>query len=60
MNESLLKIMACPTCKGPLELHAVEKKEKEIVHGSLVCLRCNQAFPIKDGIPNMLPPSSKC
>jgi multifunctional methyltransferase subunit TRM112 len=28
--------------------------ETEIIEGELICPNCNRAYPIKDGIPNML------
>lgn len=43
-------------CKGELELEIEEEHEKEIVKGTINCNRCNEFFPISDGIPNMLPP----
>jgi uncharacterized protein YbaR (Trm112 family) len=34
-----------------------DKEEKdEIVAGSLHCAACNETYPIKDSIPNLLPP----
>ena len=50
-----MDILACPVCKGELEL-SVEEEEKEIVTGSLHCPRCNVDYPIVDSIPNLLPP----
>lgn len=46
MDERLLSILACPICKGELEL----KKEQN----ELVCKFDGLAFPIRDGIPVML------
>jgi uncharacterized protein YbaR (Trm112 family) len=44
MTPELLKILACPACKGELKL----EKEK------LVCLNCKKIYPIKNGIPVLL------
>lgn len=42
----LLDKLACPKCKGELDL--VEESSK------LVCKSCRLAYPIKNGIPVML------
>ena len=44
IDKELLEILACPACKGDVQL----KDEK------IVCLKCNRKYPIKDGIPIML------
>ncbi len=49
-------ILACPVCKGELELSVEEENEKEIVTGSLYCQKCNERYPIVDTIPNLLSP----
>lgn len=51
-----MEILACPVCKGKLELTAEEENEQEIVSGSLYCPKCNVRYPIVDTIPNLLPP----
>ena len=56
MKLELMKILACPVCKGELELSVEEENEKEIVTGSLYCQKCNKHYPIVDTIPNLLPP----
>jgi uncharacterized protein YbaR (Trm112 family) len=56
MRYTLLDILACPVCKGALELKVAEEKDGEIVAGSLRCPKCNVSYPIADGIPNLLPP----
>lgn len=56
MKKDLMDILACPVCKGDLELKAEEEDEKEVITGSLYCAKCNQQYPIADGIPNLLPP----
>ena len=47
MDAKLLDILVCPLCKGPL---LYKKAEQE-----LICKPCRLAYPIKDGIPAMLP-----
>ena len=50
-----MDILACPVCKGELELTVKEENEKEIVSGSLYCKKCQVSYPIDDAIPNLLP-----
>lgn len=56
MKKDLMDILACPMCKGDLELTVEEENEKEIVTGSLYCGKCDERYPINDAIPNLLPP----
>jgi uncharacterized protein YbaR (Trm112 family) len=44
IDKELLEILACPSCKGDVEL----KNDK------IVCVKCGLKYPIKDGIPIML------
>ncbi len=46
VRKELLEILACPKCKGDLEL--------EQDGSGLVCHACNLKYPIKDDIPVML------
>lgn len=56
MKRDLMEILACPVCKGELELTVEEEDEKEIVKGSLYCKKCSATYPIEETIPNLLPP----
>jgi uncharacterized protein YbaR (Trm112 family) len=49
IEEDLLKILACPVCKGDLELR----------ENRLLCHQCGVYYEIKDGIPVLLPDSGK-
>jgi hypothetical protein len=46
IDEELLKILACPACKGGI----LYDKDSE----RLICQRCKRRYSIKDGIPIML------
>ena len=46
MNKKLLKILACPVCKGKLSYN----RKKSV----LECGRDNLAFPVRDGVPVLL------
>ena len=57
MKKELIDILACPVCKGDLELEIEEEDENgEVVRGTLYCRNCDERYPIEDGIPNLLPP----
>jgi uncharacterized protein YbaR (Trm112 family) len=56
MKHELMEILCCPMCKGDLVLTVDEEDDKEIIKGSLFCGKCNEHYPIEDGIPNLLPP----
>jgi uncharacterized protein YbaR (Trm112 family) len=56
MKKDLMEILACPVCKGKLELKVDEENETEVVTGSLYCHKCDVRYPIVDTIPNLLPP----
>jgi uncharacterized protein YbaR (Trm112 family) len=45
LDPELLKILACPACKGPLEYRP---------DTALDCLACRKRYAVRDGIPVML------
>ena len=51
-----MEILACPVCKGNLELNVDEETADDVVRGSLRCATCDETYPIEDSIPNLLPP----
>ncbi len=55
MKKDLLEIIACPICKGDLELQSSEEDNGEVITGKLYCPKCLKCYSIKDGIPNLLP-----
>ena len=56
MKKDLMDILCCPVCKGDLQLTVRKEDGGEIIEGSLFCAKCNETYPIEDGIPNLLPP----
>jgi uncharacterized protein YbaR (Trm112 family) len=57
MRKDLLAIVCCPVHKGPLTAKVVAQDEQgDILEGTLTCAECRFAYPIEDGIPNLLPP----
>ena len=59
MKESLMDILCCPVDKHDLELTVETKDDEEIIEGTLTCRECGEAYPIEDGIPNLLPPDMR-
>ena len=58
MKKDLVDILACPVCKSSLTLDVVEEEKGDVVSGSLFCQKCSHKYPIKDSIPNLLPPNA--
>jgi uncharacterized protein YbaR (Trm112 family) len=56
MRKDMMEILVCPVCKGTLTLTAVKETADDVEEGSLFCAKCNETYPIKDSIPNLLPP----
>jgi hypothetical protein len=46
LSKELLEILACPKCKGEVQLQQDGAK--------IVCSACGLAYPVRDGIPVML------
>jgi uncharacterized protein len=59
MRRDLMDILACPMCKGDLELKVEKENKKEVQTGTLTCKSCKIDYPIEDGIPNLLPPDER-
>lgn len=45
IDAKLLAILACPVCKGPLTQAG----------DALACAACKRSYPVKDGIPDLVP-----
>lgn len=48
LPKDLFNILTCPVCKTDLK-YTQDKK-------GLVCVKCKHVYPIKEGIPILLPP----
>jgi len=56
MREDALGYVACPVCKGSLDIDTVEERENaHIMRGTLRCLECSHTYPIMLGVPHLLP-----
>jgi uncharacterized protein YbaR (Trm112 family) len=51
MDPKMLELLACPLTKGPLEYDAE--------HGELISRSARLAYPVRDGIPIMLPSEAR-
>ncbi len=51
VDPRLLEILVCPVTKGPLEY--------DRARGELVSRKAGLAFPVRDGIPIMLPDEAR-
>ena len=51
VDPKLLEILVCPACHGPLEYDAAA--------GELISRKAGLAYPIRDGIPIMLPEEAR-
>ena len=49
LPKDLFDLLACPVCKGDLRYTKTKT--------GLVCAKCKYTYPIKEGIPLLLPPS---
>jgi SAM-dependent methyltransferase len=55
MRLEALNYFACPDCGGSLSTEQAADKEGHIMSGELVCADCHRRFPIRDGVPVLLP-----
>ena len=51
IDKRLLEILVCPVTKGPLEW--------DRQHGELISRQARLAFPVRDGVPIMLPEEAR-
>jgi SAM-dependent methyltransferase len=56
MQRKLLEILACPKCKGELNLRTSDADE--IIEGQLECSECAALYPVINGIPRFVEPDN--
>ena len=59
MKKRLAKILVCPSCRGDIKLKQKITKGSEIIEGQIFCTKCNDRFPIKEGIPRFVKDKTK-
>ncbi|MDG6228959.1 MAG: methytransferase partner Trm112 [Candidatus Thermoplasmatota archaeon] len=58
MRKEIIKILCCPVCKTDLTVSIEKEEDNDIITGTLTCNSCHTVYPIKDGIPDLLPPEN--
>lgn len=51
IDEKLLELLACPACE--------DRPPVRLEGNRLICDKCHRAYPIRDGIPEMLVESAE-
>lgn len=55
MRPCLVEKLACPECRGDIDLvEVVEKTPIRIMHGTLQCKSCSKRYPIEKGVPRLV------
>lgn len=54
MKRTLLEDLVCPLSSDPLRLESVEQDEVDT--GELVCTGCAARWPVRNGVPRLVPP----
>jgi len=59
MRREALTLLACPDCGGDLTLseNGIREDTGHVMQGELVCSACRARFPIREGVPILLPSS---
>ena len=57
LRHDLLSFLVCPRCQDPFTCEPDRAVGGDVIAGSLRCPRCSIAYPIRDGIPRIMPPS---
>lgn len=59
MRESLVEKIRCPIDREPLRLNVYRQDlDEHIIDGQLQCMACKQIYPIKKGVPDLVPQDS--
>jgi len=56
MKPRLVEHLRCPRCRGRLTLTIDVSTSDEILTGALACAACGAHYPVRDGVPRLLPP----
>jgi uncharacterized protein YbaR (Trm112 family) len=51
MDDKFLEMLACPVCRGVLRWDPARLE--------LLCEACGKAYPVREGIPDLLPESGR-
>jgi SAM-dependent methyltransferase/uncharacterized protein YbaR (Trm112 family) len=56
VKPSLLDYLACPSCRGRLDLSASASQGAEVMEGRLRCRGCGADYPVRRGVPRFVEP----
>jgi uncharacterized protein YbaR (Trm112 family) len=56
MKRTTLDLLACPFCRGRFDFSGAD--EKTLLAGTLTCFHCSKVYPIVNGIPHFIEPST--
>jgi uncharacterized protein YbaR (Trm112 family)/ubiquinone/menaquinone biosynthesis C-methylase UbiE len=55
MRRALLELLACPYCRGRIELVEIrEENAVRVLHGTLLCTSCARRYPLEKGVPRLV------
>jgi len=57
MKKELVGLLACPSCRGALEVNVTKTEGEEITEGRIRCISCGKDFAVTGGIPRFSEPS---
>jgi SAM-dependent methyltransferase len=55
VKPGLLDYLACPHCGSSLACEPARVEAREVIEGTLRCEACQASFPVRAGVPRMLP-----
>jgi SAM-dependent methyltransferase len=55
MRLEALDHLGCPVCRREIECRSVRTEGDEITEGTLTCAGCRREYPVRGGIPRLLP-----
>ena len=56
MKPRLVEHLRCPRCRGRLTLAIAASADDDVLAGELACSGCGAQYPVRDGVPRLLPP----
>ena len=56
MKKRALALLRCPACRGELKADAARETSERILDGRLRCTLCDAEYPVRGGVPLLLPP----
>src|SRR5258708_633102 len=55
MRRSLVELLACPECRGDVEVaESHEENTIRVLRGTLRCTSCGRSYPVDKGVPRLV------